>query len=157
MSGDAIEALVAYVGDGAVLVILSGGGDLPVTLDQTISLRVNGAISRDTRLEEVLLAVDATARGGCCISSELTARLRAQRASRVPFRPVLTPRETEAAGLLAKGSTHGQTARRMGLTEETINTYVKRIRVKLNAGNKAALTRSLIEYGYVIVNPPQGC
>jgi len=36
----------------------------------------------------------------------------------------------------------------MGLAETTINTYVKRIRHKLNVGNKAELTRPAIDLGY---------
>jgi DNA-binding NarL/FixJ family response regulator len=35
----------------------------------------------------------------------------------------------------------------MGLTEATVSTYVKRIRSKLNVGNKADLTRTAIELG----------
>ncbi|MEK8143043.1 LuxR C-terminal-related transcriptional regulator [Streptomyces sp. M10(2022)] len=38
-------------------------------------------------------------------------------------------------------------ARRMDLTEATVSTYVKRIRNKLNVGNKADLTRKAIELG----------
>ena len=44
---------------------------------------------------------------------------------------------------------HSQIANRMGLTEATVNTYAKRIRAKLNAGNKAELTRIAIELGHV--------
>jgi hypothetical protein len=35
----------------------------------------------------------------------------------------------------------------MGLTEATVSTYVKRIRNKLNVGNKAELTRMAIRFG----------
>jgi DNA-binding CsgD family transcriptional regulator len=56
-------------------------------------------------------------------------------------RPVLAPRELETATLLAQGLTHRQISRRMGLTEATVSTYVKRLRAKLNVGNKAELTK----------------
>ncbi|GAB2640061.1 response regulator transcription factor [Nocardia goodfellowii] len=59
-------------------------------------------------------------------------------------------REIEALQWVARGLTHRQAGRQMGLTEETINTYIKRIRSKLGAHNKAALTRRAIELGYLV-------
>ncbi|HET6478937.1 MAG TPA: LuxR C-terminal-related transcriptional regulator [Actinoplanes sp.] len=61
----------------------------------------------------------------------------------------LSRREAEALRWIALGLTHRQAGRQMGLTEETINTYVKRIRSKLDAHNKAELTRRAIELGYM--------
>jgi two-component system invasion response regulator UvrY len=61
----------------------------------------------------------------------------------------LTPREQETLRAIVQGLTHAQIARRFGLTEATVNTYVKRIRNKLHAGNKAELTRIAIERGHV--------
>jgi transposase len=37
---------------------------------------------------------------------------------------------------VARGLTHRQIGTRMGLTEETVNTYLKRIRAKLGGRNK---------------------
>ena len=37
----------------------------------------------------------------------------------------------------------------MGLSQATVNTYAKRIRVKLHVTNKAELTRMAIELGHV--------
>ncbi|MFE7741648.1 response regulator transcription factor [Nocardia sp. NPDC057455] len=61
----------------------------------------------------------------------------------------LGKREIEALQWVARGLTHRQVGRRMGLTEETVNTYIKRVRSKLGAHNKAALTRRAIELGYL--------
>jgi DNA-binding NarL/FixJ family response regulator len=66
----------------------------------------------------------------------------------------LAHREIQTLRLIADGRTHGQIARRLGLTESTVNTYVKRIRAKLHAGNKAELTRMAIEMGYVTAGAP---
>ena len=69
-----------------------------------------------------------------------------------PGPPPSTPlgrREVEALRLVARGLTHRQIGTRMGLTEETVNTYLKRIRRKLGAHNKALLTRRAIELGYL--------
>ncbi|GIJ46306.1 hypothetical protein Val02_31920 [Virgisporangium aliadipatigenens] len=61
----------------------------------------------------------------------------------------LAPREVQTLQLIARGLTHAAAARELGLTEATVNTYVKRIRSKLHVGNKAELTRRAIELGYV--------
>ncbi|WP_434742240.1 helix-turn-helix transcriptional regulator [Micromonospora sp. SH-82] len=67
-----------------------------------------------------------------------------------PFRrPALAPREAQTLALIAGGLTHAQTARRLGITEATVNTYLTRIRTKLDAGNKAELTRQAITLGLV--------
>ena len=60
---------------------------------------------------------------------------------------MLAPRESETLGWLAVGLTHRQIAGHMGLTEATVSTYVKRIRSKLQVGNKAELTRMAIGLG----------
>ena len=110
-----------------------------------------GVISRMTSPAELLFAVDAVSRGGCYISSELAAGIGAAAAqgTRSAEGPGLAPRELETATLIEQGLTHRQVARRMGLTEATVSTYVKRLRAKLKAGNKAELTRRVIELGYL--------
>jgi DNA-binding NarL/FixJ family response regulator len=56
----------------------------------------------------------------------------------------LSPREEQALELIARGFTHAQAARRMGVSKTTVDTYVERIRIKLQVGNKAELTRAAI-------------
>ncbi|MFC7585743.1 response regulator transcription factor [Nonomuraea antimicrobica] len=45
---------------------------------------------------------------------------------------------------ISQGLTHGQIATRLGISRHTVDTYVKRIRAKLGAGNKAELTRAAL-------------
>jgi DNA-binding CsgD family transcriptional regulator len=59
----------------------------------------------------------------------------------------LAPRETEALALIAQGFTQAQAAVRMGVSATTVDTYMRRIRHKLGAGNKADLTRRALELG----------
>jgi DNA-binding NarL/FixJ family response regulator len=63
--------------------------------------------------------------------------------------PTLAPREVQTLRLIARGLTHSQAAQELGLTAATVDTYIKRIRTKLAAGNKAELTRRAIEFGYL--------
>ena len=63
--------------------------------------------------------------------------------------PRLAPRELEALALIAQGFTQAQAAVRMGVSAATVDTYMRRIRKKLGAGNKARLTRRALELGLV--------
>lgn len=56
----------------------------------------------------------------------------------------LSEREEQVLNYIACGYTHGQVARRLGISPHTVDTYVKRIRVKLAVGNKAELTRAAV-------------
>jgi DNA-binding NarL/FixJ family response regulator len=56
----------------------------------------------------------------------------------------LSPRERQVIQQIACGLTHGQIANRLAISQHTVDTYVKRIRSKMNLGNKAELTRAAV-------------
>jgi DNA-binding NarL/FixJ family response regulator len=56
----------------------------------------------------------------------------------------LSNREEQVLRYISCGFTHGQVARRLGISAHTVDTYVKRIRSKLDVGNKAELTRAAV-------------
>lgn len=56
----------------------------------------------------------------------------------------LSEREEQVLRQISQGLTHSQIATRLGITRNTVDTYVKRIRAKLGAGNKADLTRAAL-------------
>jgi DNA-binding CsgD family transcriptional regulator len=59
-------------------------------------------------------------------------------------RSKLSPREREVLIHFAHGLTYRQIARRMGIATNTVDTYLRRIRVKSGAGNSAELVRLAI-------------
>lgn len=59
----------------------------------------------------------------------------------------LSTRERQVLSLIAHGLTHGQVANRLDISRHTVDTYVKRIRMKLNLGNKAELVRAGLRRG----------
>ncbi len=61
--------------------------------------------------------------------------------------PEPSPREREVLLHISQGRTYMQTARRMGVTSYTVDTYLRRIRSKYGIGNKAELTRLAISLG----------
>jgi two-component system invasion response regulator UvrY len=134
--------------DGCRTVLLCRPEDPP---DLVAALRggARAFVTREAAVEELLAAVRTARDGGVHVSPELARHLIAQVADSGTDRQPLARREIETLRWVAEGLTHGQISRRMGLTEATVSTYVKRIRTKLNAGNKADLTRAAIELGYV--------
>ncbi|MFF7750120.1 response regulator transcription factor [Streptomyces sp. NPDC007971] len=61
--------------------------------------------------------------------------------------PALAPRERETLGHIAAGRTYLQTARHMGLSQHTVDAYLRRIRAKLNITTTAEMTRLAISLG----------
>jgi DNA-binding CsgD family transcriptional regulator len=58
--------------------------------------------------------------------------------------PVLSPRERQVLRHIADGLTQSQIASRLAISHHTVDTYVRRIRSKLELGNKAELTRAAL-------------
>jgi two-component system, NarL family, invasion response regulator UvrY len=124
--------------------------DAPPDLIAALHGGVHALLTRESDTEELIAAVTVARRGGLHIAAELFDAMVDRALPGGSDHPkTLTGREIEAVKWIADGLTHGQISRRMGLTEATVSTYVKRIRHKLNVGNKAELTRRAIELGYV--------
>lgn len=62
-------------------------------------------------------------------------------------RPSLTPRELETLRHIAAGRTYLQTARHMGLSQHTVDAYLRRIRAKFDVNTTAELTRIAMALG----------
>jgi len=152
--GDATQVIVMLAAQAPVLVVAGPG---PAT-DLLALLRAGarGLVTGDASDTEFRSAAAATANGAVYLAAGLAGQLGAELGKQRPDGP-LSRREIETLRLIVDGCTHRQVARRLGLTEETVNTYVKRIRGKLNAGNKAELTRKAIDLGYATphADPPQ--
>ncbi|MFI5935011.1 LuxR C-terminal-related transcriptional regulator [Actinoplanes sp. NPDC051494] len=147
--------------DAAALELVIGAapfGHLLVSADWTgrpglmaaIRAGARGCVSRLAEQDAVREAMRVTAQGGFYLCPRLADRFPAE----LPGSPAedqggLAPREVETLRWIASGFTHAQIATRMGLSQATVNTYAKRIRAKLNANNKAELTRRAIELGHL--------
>jgi DNA-binding NarL/FixJ family response regulator len=60
---------------------------------------------------------------------------------------LLSPRERQVLRLIAKGYTHEQVARSLTISRHTVDTYVRRVRIKLGLGNKAELATAAMWHG----------
>ena len=75
-----------------------------------------------------------------------------------PDRAVLTPREKDCVLLMAQGKTVKETARELGLSDQTVTFYLGRLRTKLNAANTTQAVTRALEMGLIsdiLVEPVQ--
>ena len=105
-----------------------------------------GYLLKDTRADDLLLAIKAAADGQVQLSPRAAQRL--MREVRAPEAPpeALSPRETEVLRMLAIGRTNKEMARELAIGEQTIKTHVSRILAKLGVQSRtqAALYASRI-------------
>ena len=113
----------------------------------------SGYLTKHVGAAMLASAVETVVAGGFALSAELadimhgaaTGSGSVRHQSRVEGEHRLSAREEEALRLVASGFTHAQVARRMGVTKSTVDTYIERVRSKLQLGNKAELTRAAME------------
>jgi DNA-binding NarL/FixJ family response regulator len=146
---DAVRALRPHT-----RVLVLSASRVPADVVAVIRAGANGYLTKSAEPEMLVSSVQTVATGGFALSAELAdilqAELAAPAASATPAKKPdkaaeLSPREREALGYIARGYTHAQTATRMAVTKATVDTYVERIRAKLQLGNKAELTRAAID------------
>jgi DNA-binding NarL/FixJ family response regulator len=146
---DAALHLIATVAPIARPVVTATWTHEP-TLSAAIRAGASACITRHSEPEAVAAALRVAASGGLYLCSQLLDQFHAElQGTRAETFSGLAPREIETLQWIARGYTQSQIATRMGLSQATVNTYAKRVRYKLNVGNKAELTRMAIELGYL--------
>jgi DNA-binding NarL/FixJ family response regulator len=130
-------------------VVVTSSWDRPLTVLSVVRAGANGCLTRFCDPEIIISAVSTAAHGGLYVCPDLAPLLQAELSGARGASAELAPREVETLTLIALGLTHTQIARRMGLAPATVNTYAKRLRAKLRAGNKAELTRRAVELGHL--------
>jgi DNA-binding NarL/FixJ family response regulator len=102
-----------------------------------------GFVLKHCAPDELIRAVRAAHDGDAYLSPEVTRLVlgmvspMAGRRQEATIRlTVLSPRETDIAGLVAEGLTNAEIARRLHMSEPTIKTYVSRVLTKLDCANR---------------------
>jgi DNA-binding CsgD family transcriptional regulator len=65
-------------------------------------------------------------------------------------RTALTPREIDVLRLIARGCTYKQAARRLGISQHTITTYIKSSYYKLAVHSAGAAVMRAVELGLLV-------
>jgi two-component system, NarL family, nitrate/nitrite response regulator NarL len=101
-----------------------------------------GVLSRRASPDAVRSAVRCVARGGIALCAEARASVAYEiRARRPREHPLLSPREQQVLELIADGLSAPEIARRLQLATTTIRTHIQRLYDKLEASDRAQLTR----------------
>ncbi len=59
----------------------------------------------------------------------------------------LTPRQREVAALVAQGATNRQIARRLGITDKTVEVHLAQIMTRLEVHNRAQVAAHAVQTG----------
>lgn len=124
-----------------VPVLIVSASRAPADVLSAMQAGASGYLTKHASEEAYVTAIRSVASGQFYLSAQLADLIQAATMGRPPARPhqELSPREQEALSFIAQGFTHQQTANRMGVSKATVDTYIARIRTKLQLGNKAEL------------------
>lgn len=132
----------AAVVRATLILLLTNGPAADPDRDRTgTPTGVCGVVSEDAEVDDLLQAIrHAVLASGHIGELGQTESGQSGGSDAIP----LSPRERQVIRQIAHGRTHGQIARALGISHHTVDTYVKRIRSKLDLGNKAELTRAAV-------------
>ncbi|WP_458243123.1 response regulator [Streptomyces sp. MAI_2237] len=128
----AIRQLTAGQSPPRVLVLTMFDTDADIT--RAIEAGATGYLLKAERPEELFAAVHSAARGRTALSAPVADRLLAR--MRSPH-PVLSTREREILGQLARGLGNREIARALFISEATVKTHLGRIYGKLGVETRA--------------------
>jgi DNA-binding NarL/FixJ family response regulator len=145
MSG--IEAIIEIRGEfpeARIIVLTTYTGDVQVT--RALKAGARGYLLKARVSRELVDVIRAVHSGHKRIPPEIAAEL-AEHAGEED----LSARELEVLGLIARGNANKEIAARLGITEETVKSHVRRILDKLRANDRThavtiALKRGIIDF-----------
>jgi len=102
-----------------------------------LEMGASGYLLKRTPPDEILKAINEVHRGGAPMSGYIARQVVQSFAKRSkPGAPELTPRETEVLGLVAKGYINKEIADRLGVSLETVRSYLKNTYAKLHVRSR---------------------
>ena len=123
--------------------------------DKVFASLCNGAagyILKRTPPVRLLDAIREAHEGGAPMSPAIAARV-IDAFRRVAPRPAghvdLAPREVELLGLLARGASYGQAAEALGISVNTVRTYIRGVYEKLHVHSKSAAVSKALRAGII--------
>lgn len=156
---DGIEATRAIAADPATAstkVLILTTFDLDEYVYDALRAGASGFLLKDTEPEALLDAIRIVAAGDALLAPSVTRRLIAEFAHRPsPARAdiaqleVLTEREREVLGEVARGLSNAEIAAELFISPATAKTHVSRVMMKLDARDRAQLVAIAYESGLV--------
>ena len=144
-----------------VRVIMLTTFDLDQYVYAALAAGASGFLLKDVSPEHLVAAVQLVRTGDALLAPSITRRLVERFAPRaaepgVPGRDlsVLTPRELEVLGLVARGMSNAELAAELTLSEATVKTHVARILAKLDLRDRVQAVILAYETGLISPAPP---
>jgi DNA-binding NarL/FixJ family response regulator len=145
-----------------VRVIMLTTFDLDQYVYAALAAGASGFLLKDVSPEHLVAAVMLVRTGDALLAPSITRRLVERFAPRaagpgVPGRDlsVLTPRELEVLGLVARGMSNTELAAALTLSEATVKTHVARILAKLHLRDRVQAVILAYETGLISPAPPE--
>ncbi len=145
MSGlDVIKAIRARFRDMKILVISMYEG--PLYVDRAIRAGANGYIPKKYAYDSIIEAINKILAGELYLSDRMTSQLlqkmyRIQNQGKEPLPENLSKRELEIFCMIGNGYDTNDIAAKLGLSANTVQTYKRQIREKLDLKNHNDLVR----------------
>lgn len=141
---------VRLLREAGTRVLVYTEGDRRTWVADALRAGALGVVLKSQEVGELLGAIELVHAGQPVLSAEMAAVLQRDAA----LRPQLAPREQETLRHVAEGLADKQIATVMGIAEDTVKEYLKRIRAKYAdlgrpAGSRVELHRRAVEDGYV--------
>ena len=153
---DATRRICAGDGAGRTRVLILTTFDLDEYVYAALHAGASGFLLKDTLAPDLLSAIRVVARGEAVVAPTVTRRLLdryvttgAGPAVSTAEVDTLTDREREVLGLIARGLSNGEIARRLYLSEGTVKTHVSRVLAKLGLRDRVQAVVYAYESGVV--------
>lgn len=140
--GDGIDAIpqLREASPATRIIVLTMYAESAV-VQRALEAHAHGYLFKSVGAQELLTAIREVAEGGTYLCEEAQLLLGTQ----TEALPTLTAREREVLRLIVQGKTMKEIANELCLGFETIHSYTKYLRVKLNCPNTASLVRTALE------------
>jgi len=162
---DGLEAtrhiLASRPGEQARIIILTTF-DLDQYVYQALAAGASGFLLKDVSPEHLIAAVQLVRSGDALLAPSITRRLVSRFAPRLGGPgvlggdlSVLTPRELEVLGLIARGMSNAELAAELTLSQATVKTHVARILGKLGLRDRVQAVVLAYQTGLISPVPPE--
>jgi len=119
------------------IVVLTGHGDNPRYARALLRLGVHGYLAKTVAARELVAAIRSVAAGGRYLEPTIVGLVRAPADAGASDRP--TAREIEILGLVAEGLRNRDIARRLAMSERTVEFHLGNLFVKLSVSSRTEL------------------
>ena len=155
---EATRRITSGEGTASTRVLILTTFDLDEYVFEALRAGASGFLLKDTLPDELLAAVRVIATGEAPLAPKVTRRLIEQFVQRPPETPgaphpglkVLTEREREVLGAVARGLSNTEIAKELFMSHATAKTHVSRLLTKLGARDRAQLVMFAYEAGAVL-------